>query len=154
MYEGDPYNPASEPSESEYDSATIVSELNHDKRNRRNSALDAYRAMDKGYYKTKRLIEGKLKTVEFFSTPTTPGASIRDAIHGGLFIKSKVGSGDEDLFFKTRMTTVEPNVTGDSITLYFDNPEQCERHLGLAIGQNAKEAWKNKNHIARFGKAI
>lgn len=154
MYEGDPYNPASEPSESEYDTATVITDITTGKRKQRNAALDSYRAMDKGYYKIKRLIEGKMKTVEFYSTPTTPGAVIRDAIHGGLFVQSKVGSAHEDLFYKVRMATVTPNVPGDTVTLFFDNPEQCERHLGLAIGQTEKELWKNKNHTARFGKGI
>jgi hypothetical protein len=154
MYEGDPYNPASEPSESEYDTATIISDITNDKQKQRNALLESYRSMDKGYYKIKRLIDGKLKAVEVYSTPTTPGAVIRDAIHGGLFLQSKVGSAHEDLFYKVRMATVTPNIPGDSVTLFFDNPEQCERHLGLTIGQATKELWKNKNHAARFGKGI
>ena len=150
MYEGDPYNPASEPSESEYDETVTV--VTNEKQARRNATLDAYHAMDKGYYKTKRLIDGKLKTVEFFSSPTTPGSIIRDAIHGGLFFKSKVGSAHEDLFFKMRTTTVKPNVPGDIVTLFFDNPEQCERHMGITISQESKALWQNKNYAARFGK--
>jgi hypothetical protein len=149
MYEGDPYYPVSEPSDSEYDETVSVISGN-----RRNPIVDAYRATDKGYYKTKRLIGGKMKTVEFYSTPTTPGAIIRDAIHGGLFVKSRVGSPHENLFYKVRMCTVKPNVSGDSVTLFFDNPEQCERHMGITIDQAEKERWSDKYNIAHFGKAI
>ena len=89
----------------------------------------------------------KIKTKEgnfvYYSTSLNPGAGIRDAIYGQYDFTMKVGSSDEDLFFKViNKSNGIDRLKEDH--LYYDNPDQCERHMGITISQEAKERWTEK----------
>jgi hypothetical protein len=104
--------------------------------------------MDKNYHKitlehkiiTKKNGKQKPDTVELYDTNLTPGGVIRDAVTGSRMTKCRVGSRDENFFFKTRLCI---NGAGlfDNNTFYFDSPEQFERVLFIPVAQDIKEKW-------------
>ena len=57
--------------------------------------------------------------------------------------KFKVGSRDENFFFKTRLSIVGTDLF-DNNTFYFDSPEQFERVMYIPISQDVKEAWHSR----------
>lgn len=90
--------------------------------------------------------------VEFFTTNTSPNSIIRHAITGTLqgvdrqFFKA--GSKDEDLFFSVILATGELGQTAP--VLFYDNPEQYERHFFTKVPQQLKDRWNEKRNTAMF----
>jgi len=74
------------------------------------------------------------------------GSSIRDAITGKTNYMHKVGSRDEDLYFKIRICTGE--LPSNASTFFFDSPEQCERHMNKVLSNETKQVWYTKNQEA------
>jgi hypothetical protein len=105
---------------------------------------------DKGYYEVKRspysYPGGKLKTIGIFGSGDV-GSSIRDAITGVRNYAHKVGSVSEDLYFKARICTGE--LGPDNPSLFFDSPEQYERHMFAKLDDEVKMRWHKKNLAAR-----
>jgi hypothetical protein len=107
--------------------------------------------LDKNYHKitlhhkiiTKKNGKQKPDTVELYDTSLTPGSIIRDAVTGSRMSKFKVGSRDENFFFKTRLSIVGTDLF-DNNTFYFDSPEQFERVMYIPISQDVKEAWHSR----------
>jgi len=60
-------------------------------------------------------------------------------------ISHLVGSGEEDLYFKIKMPTIVSK-SGEKIsaTLFYNNPNQCERHLNIEIADETKREWNEK----------
>jgi len=56
----------------------------------------------------------------------------------------KVGSFDEDLYFKVVICTGENKKAREPIVLFYNNPEQFERHHGVNISQEDKNRWYEK----------
>ena len=56
----------------------------------------------------------------------------------------KVGSFDEDLYFKVVICTGENKKAREPIVLFYNNPEQFERHHGVVISQEDKNHWYEK----------
>ena len=90
--------------------------------------------------------------VEFFPTSSTPNAVIKNAMTGafqGDGVKYfRVGSRDEDLFFSVILATGE--LGPDAPTLFYDSPEQYERHFMTKLPEANKRAWLIKNNAAAF----
>jgi hypothetical protein len=108
-------------------------------------AMEEVLKLDSGYR-----VNGKKKNkIEYYITCLSPGTSIRNAVTGIREFNLKVGNpSHEDQFFKIRYTAdYINNVTGPE-SLYYDNPEQCERHLKLNIKQSTKNKWQNKYNLA------
>ena len=108
-------------------------------------AMEEILKLDSGYR-----VSGKKKNkIEYYITCLSPGTSIRNAITGIREFNLKVGNpSHEDQFFKIRYAgNYINNVTGPE-SLYYDNPEQCERHLKLNIRQSSKNKWQNKYNVA------
>jgi len=106
---------------------------------------------DKGYFQVKRnnpysRPSGKLTTVGIFGSGDV-GASIRDAITGVRNYAHKVGSPSEDLYFKVRICTGE--MGPDNPSLFFDSPEQYERHMFAKLDDEVKMRWHRKNLAAK-----
>lgn len=106
---------------------------------------------DKGYFQVKRYNPysrppGKLTTIGIFGSGDV-GAPIRDAITGVRNYAHKVGSVSEDLYFKARICTGE--MGPDSPSLFFDSPEQYERHIFAKLDDDTKTRWNQKNLAAR-----
>ena len=93
---------------------------------------------------------GKRVRVEFFPTSTTPNSPIKNAITGlyqfGENRPFRVGTRDEDLFFTIILTTGELGQTPP--TLFYDNPEQYERHFFTKLSRELKNDWENKRNYA------
>ena len=115
---------------------TITSE-----KRKRLKSLEDIKRLDKGYNKVFRKKNGKQYSVEYYATSLSPGRKIRNAINGA-YTNCLVGSYDEDLFFKLRLLT--DKCDEDLTTLYYDSPEQYEKHFNDVISDEIKEKWKNK----------
>jgi len=123
--------------------------------NKQRNTLNAYKQTDVDYCKIKRLVNVRTKdqvvpkkvTIEFYSTKTSPGTTIRDAITGARIADHRVGTAHEDLFFKVKLLTGEVKHT--TPTMFFDSPEQYERKFGCTVNDNAKQIWRDKNTMAR-----
>ena len=102
---------------------------------------------DSGHHKVVNK-EGKNKTkIDAYSTSFIPGTMIRDAITGHKHPQFRVGSWNEDLFFKVKDTS--GYVGTDTYCLYYDSPEQYERHFKVNILVEAKKKWTNKFVMAQ-----
>jgi len=129
------------------ESKSVTSEV----RKRHKIIKDAKMA-DKGYNKMKRYINGKTIQIEFYSTVLTPGNCIRNAITGTRFKEYRVGSSDEYLFFKVTNCAVSNRKCGEPLTLFYDSPEQWERHFRCEISQEEKLKWQGRrdNQWAKY----
>lgn len=94
-----------------------------------------------------KIIGKKKSKLEYFATSIIPGNTIRNAVTGIPEYNMKVGNGMiEDQFFKIKYAG---NDCGDSPdTLYYDNPEQCERHMNCRIRNINKKNWQDKYNRA------
>jgi hypothetical protein len=119
--------------------------------NRRKKIANPYLG-DEGYNCVTRMVDGKSVKVEFFETSPTPNMCIRDAITGNR-LPFKSGTSDEDLFFSVRFATGETK-RRDASNLFYDNPEQYERHFFTTVSPELKDAWLNKVMNARRVRAI
>jgi hypothetical protein len=117
------------------------STLDSNKKKHRKMIDDAKKA-DKGYNKITRIVNHKKQKIELYSTNITPGTAIRNAVTGCRFREYRVGTLQEHLFFKVSMVTGEMNKY--SSVLFFDNPEQYERHMKTEVSQEFKEQWEQK----------
>jgi len=100
--------------------------------------------MDKGYNKLKRIVKtanGKKKiNVEVYSSGDI-GSNIRDAITG-QFYPYKVGSEDEDSFFKVCIATGE--VQNQRRLFFFSSPNDYERLFLINLKEETKICWNKK----------
>lgn len=90
-----------------------------------------------------KIIGNKYDKFEYYAGSMLPGASIRNAVTGIREYNLKVGSwNDESQFFKVRYagnySTNNPDV------LYYDSPEQAERHMKSNINQTLKNKWQKR----------
>jgi len=108
--------------------------------------MDEYKMIDKGFRKITIFNKGKPIDIEYYQTLSTPGIMIRDAITGARSQENRVGSKEEDLFFKARFTIGKGD--NDGPLVFFNSPEQYERHMHTTISQELKEKWHNRCAIA------
>jgi hypothetical protein len=111
-------------------------------RKKRRKLLEDMKNADKGYNKITRMVNGKKYNVEVYSTGYTPGTMIRDAITGTRYREFRVGTLNEYQFFKVKVATGGMNTY--SSTLFFDSPEQYERHMKAEVSQQMKEDWSKR----------
>lgn len=98
----------------------------------------------KGIYKNYR--------VKVYITPNYPNSIIRNAITGTAFKfqngdYARVGSRDEDLFFSVLLATGEAGQT--AALLFYDSPEQYERHMEETYPADGKSQWISKYVLAK-----
>lgn len=152
MYYDDIYHPVADDGAIDRDllsdeDETIISRsyINKSDRARRRKMLEDIKKMDPGYRSfytyTDNAETNERIRVEVYSTDTTPGVKIRDAITGSRY-NQKVGSYDEDLYFKVRMSIFKDNSV--STTLFYDSPEAFERHQHTTVKPEEKERWVEK----------
>lgn len=93
---------------------------------------------------------GKISRVEFFPTSMIPNAIIKSAISGTYQGSGsrffRVGTSDEDLFFSVTLATGE--LGQEAPVLFYDNPEQYERHFFTKLSKELKEDWLDKRDTA------
>ena len=107
---------------------------------------------DKRLFRLKRRnYDGKIKNVDVFASGPY-GCTIRNAVDGRSYTGSIVGTREEDLFFSVIIATGE---TGqEPATLFYDSPEQYEKHQFQELSQISKEEWYKKKlyHISKTKK--
>jgi hypothetical protein len=108
---------------------------------------DEVKMLDPGYHRIVRAHGGVKTKTEVYSTSFIPGTMIRDAITGNKYSNYFVGSLDEELFFKVKDTS--GYVGNGSFCLYYDSPEQYERHMKSTISVDVKKAWTDRFVLAR-----
>ena len=76
-----------------------------------------------------------------------PGAKIRNAVTG-IYESYYVGKKDEDLYFKVMNTTAK-DANSESHLLFYDSPEQYEKHFQSELSDALKQNWLQKSSTAR-----
>lgn len=92
----------------------------------------------------KRKYNGKNKKINIFNTTNMINAPIVNAVTGFVFIDEnmlpyRVGSMNELLFYKVKLLTGENGIP--AVTLFYDTPEQYEKHLSETISQKTKSEY-------------
>jgi|LauGreStaDraftv2_3_1035109.scaffolds.fasta_scaffold00507_6 hypothetical protein len=153
MYYDDPYDPTLE---NEYDIPREYDPRGDD-HSYASSTVDTYRkktrkliedakSEDKGYHKIIKYVGFKKVEIEAYSDPLIIGKSIRNAITGVRQTGYKMGSLDENLFFKVAYLAGGKSMKGASPTLFYDSPEQYERHMACTVSTEIKEKWAERFH--------
>ncbi len=137
------------------DTESVFSEVKVKPQRKRkiNKLYEEIKSHDPNYHKISHLEKinpnDKTKTktkTEFYSTSFIPGSYIRDAMTGSR-THYRVGSWHEDLFFKVRDASLI-NLS-EPVSLYYDSPEQYERHFHVNVSTESKTVWTNKFAQAR-----
>ena len=110
---------------------------------------ELYKRTDKDYYTYKVMnFDGetvKIEKIELYSSPLTSNGYIRNAATG-IRMEHRAGSKYNDLYF-TMMdvaTGTHTVLNNEPRKLFYNNPEECERHQKITIPQKVKEEWKEK----------
>ena len=120
--------------------------------NKNKDLLSEIKKMDKNYYKVNRVVnkqwpDGKYSkkvNIELYTSGDS-GSYIRNAVTGQKY-KYKVGSKNEDLLFKTKVCIEGLHYSN---SLFYDSPEQFEKHFFVTVNGETKETWYSKNLDAR-----
>lgn len=91
---------------------------------------------------TDRPIYRKSRIV-MFETKSTTGRTIRNAVSGLRDVGYHAGTYDENLYFVVTHATGETG-SREPINLYYDSPEQWERHMNVVCPMDVKERWLEK----------
>jgi hypothetical protein len=89
-----------------------------------------------------------LRNTDVYSSPFT--GYIRNATTG-IREKHRVGSKYEDLYFRVKDVALytKTELNKEPRKLFYRNPEEYERHFGLTVSMDIKNAWHEKNMKAR-----
>jgi hypothetical protein len=128
----------------EYDNYSVPSFVSMDsvKYRQFKKKLDMNMIKNKGYYEKNVYNPHKRKNVRisYYDSGSNPSSNIRNAITGRRY-NVKVGSHNEDLFFKVTMALGDDS---DPLSLFYDSPEEFERHFFYKVGIEAKTRWLDK----------
>ena len=103
---------------------------------------------DKRYYQLNRQNQkGEKKKVGCFSSGAQ-GSSIRNAVTGVYNYSHKVGSAAEYQYFSVIIATGESK-NRERIILFYDNPQQYEKHFFVDLDSDTKERWFQKESYIR-----
>jgi hypothetical protein len=146
------YNYLEDTFTNESDSAFSVGTPNTHHLNRNNT--------DPGFHQVKRMKKPRGHFIlEFYETSPMNDTRIRNAVTGILYrddhpkCKYLVGSVQEDVFFKVHVSTGEMELSSsrdnkkNTVLLFYDSPEQFERHQKMTVAQSVKEKWQEKNRL-------
>lgn len=117
----------------------------YDEDNTGKNNLGQFTQLNKRFHQISRTVmkaNGKLQKVSIgLYSSGNIGSYIKNAETGETY-NYRVGSKDEDLFFKVSHSTGEFN-TGP-ITLFYDSPEHFERHQLVTLDSNIVQAWNER----------
>jgi hypothetical protein len=132
------------------DNCDPANENNFDKNSHQNDfdiMLEKTKKMDKGYNQiTIKYLnhEGKKKNKKIdVYTSSGYGNLVRDA-ETGTYYTNKVGTLDEDLFFKVSFATGELKSYNDSNALFYISPYNFMKHLMCEVSQDTIKNWETK----------
>jgi hypothetical protein len=136
MFYKDQYDPA------EYDYDVFSTNSNNQK-----AALEEAKKIDRGYNKIWRMLPRSDETlkrtkIEFYTSSGT-GFFIRDA-ETGKYFNDKVGSADEDLYFKVGFATGECKSANGSSTLFYTSPYKYMTHMHCTLPLHLIKKWQEK----------
>jgi hypothetical protein len=101
--------------------------------------LNEMKKADKNYF---AISIKKGKKIEYYSSNGI-GSTIRNATTGKYYTGQLVGSSSENQFFKAKIM-----IKGvKEVSLYYNTPEEYERHFNVLLNNKTKELWRNKNII-------
>jgi hypothetical protein len=111
--------------------------------------IQEFKSLDKGYNKIYKngLVLGrngkyKKKKIEFY-TSGDRGTRIRDAITG-IYYTDKVGSFNENKFFKVSLATGQCRSKNGSHTLFYTTPQQHMTHFAIQLNPEFIQKWENE----------
>jgi hypothetical protein len=111
--------------------------------------IQDFKSFDKGYNKIHngRMVldkngKKKKKNIEFY-TSGDRGTRIRDAITG-LYYNDKVGSFNENKFFKVSLATGQCTSKNGSHTMFYQTPQQYMTHFGTQLNQVIMQKWDSE----------
>ena len=112
-----------------------------------NEIFENVKRIDKGYnliYRKAFKKDGRPynKKIEIYTSSGT-GKHIRDA-ETGQYLNYKVGSYDEDLFFKVSLAMGECKSANGFSTLFYTSPKHYENHLQTKVTPILTETWEKK----------
>lgn len=139
--------PGFEPFNEYYDDDfTVSSSLTHNSaQKKQKKQWDEIKEADKGFHKIPRTANRKTTYIQCYSTSSTPGVAIRNAVTGVRQHGYMVGSKKEHLFFKVAYAGLRTKLTvNEPCILFFDTPEQYERHMNTTLDSSIKTKWINK----------
>ena len=118
-----------------------------EQKEQRNLLTDV-KSVDRGYntiYRTMPGRNGKLKRTKV--TLYTSGSTyshIRDA-ETGVYYTSRVGTRDEDLYFKVVLATGECKSKNGSKTLFYLSPRHYMAHFNSEVSEDTLQKWQIKH---------
>jgi len=127
--------------------------------NNQRAVLENSKQMDRGYNKIFRMrprADGSLKRTKIeFYTSSEVGNSIRDAETGNYF-SHKIGSANEDLYFKVGLATGECKSANKSSTMFFTSPQRYMTHMHVNLTPEIISAWEAKRNarLREIGKEV
>lgn len=116
-----------------------------DTENNRRKGLDKVRSLNRGYHTIKRKVgfnngTSKIMDIGVYGSGCHE-SPIRNA-ETGEYYKYKVGTFDEDLFFKVMICTGE--FPSGPLTLFYDSPQHYERHQFTDVDPISVRNWELK----------
>lgn len=136
--------------DNESDHFSFTETDNHDTESVRSGKTNAFQSplLEKeGYYKFKKIVNNKAYKIGFYETRTTPGSLIRNAVTGNINDFLYVGTYHEDIFFKVCNTTID-HKKRIPIILFYESPEEFEKHFKCIVQEDVKTKWRIKNAAA------
>jgi hypothetical protein len=131
----------------QYDPADNDFDLLSANTNNQKGLLENSKQLDRGYNKIWRMlprVDGTLKRTKIeFYTSSDIGNCIRDAETGSYF-SDKVGSANEDLYFKVALATGECNSANGSSTMFFTSPQRYITHMRVNLTPEIIRTWQDK----------
>ena len=111
--------------------------------------IQEFKSLDKGYNKIYKdgVVLGrngkyKKKKIEFY-TSGDRGTRIRDAITG-IYYNDKVGSFNENKFFKVSLATGQCTSKNGSHTLFYATPQQHMTHFAIQLNPVFIQKWEKE----------
>lgn len=106
------------------------------------------RNKESGNKESKGKGKGKDEIIDYHKTSYVPGTHIKNAVTGDYY-PYLVGSIEEKMLFKVRLSTGEKgtltHINGDwvpeSNLLFYDSPEEYERHFYGSLSNDTKTRW-------------
>jgi alpha-acetolactate decarboxylase len=94
-------------------------------------------------------VKGKKVKIKIHETIQHPNAKIINAVTGipvydddDTKYKYVVGSRQEDDLFKVKMVS---GVNGKGVLLFYESPEQYEKHFACTVNEDIKKKWNDKS---------
>jgi hypothetical protein len=105
---------------------------------------------DPGFHRVIRKKKNKSFSLEYYETKNVPNTRMRNAITGFRYLdddpkfKHMVGTKQENILFKVQISNGETK--SGSVLLFYDSPEQFERHQHQDLNTEVKKRWFDKRN--------